>query len=120
MESNFSSIRDELKNAREDVTEIYNKPTMQKIIKSDFAKSVYNISLDSIMLAFALVIAMMFYTAIKGTINHFFKFETQNVLMKFIFAIILTIVFVGVSTILKNKFGYEASKDKVNYSVIAH
>jgi hypothetical protein len=103
-------------NDGENITVEFNKQNLQKVITSDFAKSVYNISLDSMMLAFALVIAMMFYTAIKGTINYFFKFDKQNILMKYIFAIILTIIFVGMSSFLKYKFNYN-TPHKINYAV---
>lgn len=105
---------------RDKVGQIYTvgKDDVQKIATSEFAKSVYNIGLDSIMLAFALIIAMMFYTAIKGTVNRFFKFENQNIMMKYGIAVMLVIIFVGVSLFLKNKFGYIANP-KVNYSVMA-
>lgn len=89
-ENPINSINDNMKNS------IFNK-----FFVNDFTKSVGNISIDSIMIAISLVIAMMFYSIIKSILNLFFTIEEFNLIAKLIVTFILIVLYVIFNTYIK-------------------
>lgn len=73
----------------------------ENVLSSDFSKSIGNIGLDSIMIAFALVITMFLYTILKHFINKIFIGENENLIAKFAITVILIAVFMMLSKFRK-------------------
>lgn len=90
---------------------------LKKLASSDFSKSVGNITLDSIKMALALVVALAWNTAIKYLINSLWKYDNNNLIMHIIYAVIITIVFVAFITFAQKKFGYSGDT-KIQYAVV--
>ena len=90
---------------------------IKKIVQSDFTKSVGNITLDSIKMALALVVALAWNTAIKYLINKLWQYDNNNLIMHLIYAVIVTILFVAFIFIAKNKLNYEGDA-KIQYAVV--
>lgn len=90
---------------------------LKKLASSDFSKSVGNITLDSIKMALALVVALAWNTAIKYLINSLWKYDNNNLIMHIIYAVIITIVFVAFITFAQKKFGYSGDA-RIQYAVV--
>ena len=79
--------------------------TTTKPIEDDFTQSVYNISMDAMVMAFALAVALAWNTAIKYAIQKYWK-TANSISMHFIYAISITIVFAVSIIIAKKQLGY--------------
>ena len=90
---------------------------IKKIIQSDFSKSVGNITLDSIKMALALVVALAWNTAIKYLINKLWQYDNNNLIMHLIYAVIVTILFVAFIFIAQKKLNYNGDA-KIQYAVV--
>lgn len=73
--------------------ETVNNNNNYKILSTDTVKSLGNIGLDSIMIAFALVITLFMYSILKHFMNKIFD-EENNLIAKFVVMIILIAVFI--------------------------
>lgn len=93
------------------------KSKISDFLKSDFVKSTGDITLDSIKMALALVVALAWNTAIKYTINLLWKFDNNNLIMHIIYAIVVTVVFVCYIIFAQKKLGYTGNS-KVQYAVV--
>ena len=80
-----------------------------QMFKSDFANSVFSISLDGIRMAFALAVALSWNTVVKKMISYFFKYkdESERIWAHVIYAIALTVVFALLLVIFKKFLKYE-------------
>lgn len=90
---------------------------IKKFANSEFSKSVSNITLDSIKMALALVVALAWNTAIKYIINSVWKYDNNNLLMHILYAIVITIVFVAYIMFARKEFGYSGDA-KIQYAVV--
>ena len=90
---------------------------IKKIVQSDFSKSVGNITLDSIKMALALVVALAWNTAIKDLINKLWQYDNNNLIMHLIYAVIVTILFVAFIFIAQKKLNYKGDAN-IQYAVV--
>ena len=90
---------------------------IKQIVQSDFSKSVGNITLDSIKMALALVVALAWNTAIKYLINKLWQYDNNNLIMHLIYAVIVTILFVAFIFIAQKKLNYKGDA-KIQYAVV--
>lgn len=81
----------------------------------EMAKSVYGVSLDSIQMALALTVALAWYAFVKGCIGIVWKDRGDKVWILGAYAIIITIIFVGVLAFMK-----KILKVEVNARPIVH
>lgn len=105
-----------------DVISHYLAPeTIKKSLQSDFSKSVYSIMLDSIRMALALAVALAWNNAIKYTISKIWKSDNANsLIMRFVYAIVITIIFATLLLFARNKLNYEYDVDnKVQFAVVS-
>ena len=79
-----------------------NSTNYEHILSSDFSKSLGNIGLDSIVIAFALVITMFIYSILKHFINKIFTGENENIIAKFVITILLIAIFMMLCKISKH------------------
>lgn len=86
-------------------------------LNSEFAQSVYNISLDAMRMAFALAVALAWNTAIKYTIQKFWRFNNDTFLMHLLYAVVITIVFAALILFAQKRLNY-VRDGKVNYAVV--
>ncbi len=106
--------------SEQEYTEAPQSPMKTKIsefLQSDFAKSASNITLDSIKMALALVVALAWNTAIKYAINMLWKYDNNNLIMHLIYAVVVTIAFVCYIIFAQKKLGYTGDA-KVQYAVV--
>lgn len=82
--------------------EEYNK-NIEEYKKKEFMQSLYSIGLDSMIMSFALVIALLIYSAIKSTINYCFNFDKQKLIVKYLIMFVFVVAFVASSVYLKQK-----------------
>ena len=90
---------------------------IKKIVQSDFSKSVGNITLDSIKMALALVVALAWNTAIKYLINKLWRYDNNNLIMHLIYAVVITILFVAFIFFAQKKLNYKGDA-KIQYAVV--
>ena len=73
---------------------------LEKYKDTEFYKSLYNICLDSMYLSFAILIALLMYSAIKDVLE---KFEDKKKIIKYILTIALFGGYIGGTYILNKK-----------------
>jgi hypothetical protein len=86
------------------ITAIENALPTQAAAKQGLS-SIYHTSLNGIQMSFALIMALAWYSLIKHLILKVAPNESRNLWMMFIYAIIMTIVFVAISYFISKKLG---------------
>jgi cadmium resistance protein CadD (predicted permease) len=71
----------------------------------DIGKEIQEKTLSYILAAFGLIAALAWNDAIKGLIEYFFPLEQNTVLIKCLYAFLITLIVVVISTYITKLFG---------------